>query len=167
MPWLLGAVLPLGIFHTRQGVLWWQRSALGAVLLPGAEQGISSGGSQQAWPLCSTAGPALREEAPQSNFHCEAKPIKHTQCAQGRWKLIVYLLFLLVFIPCLKPPRGSFTTVVRTHRMADFSLAEVLWIPQLSHRFPPSAAISNPSFSLLTMTSTLRVCSNLGQGSST
>lgn len=51
--------------------------------------------------------------------------------------------------------------------MAIFSLAERFWIPQLSHHFPPSAAVRNPSFSLPTMTPTLHVCSNLGQGITT
>lgn len=49
--------------------------------------------------------------------------------------------------------------------MANFSLAEGFGVLQFSHHFPPSAAVSNPSFSLPTMTSSLRVCSNLGQGS--
>lgn len=65
------------------------------------------------------------------------------------------------------PSGFFFTTVVRTRGMANFSLAEGFWIPQLCHHFSPSAAVSNPSFSLPTMTSTLCVCSNLGQGSTT
>ena len=120
MPWLLGVVPPLVIFHSSRGVVRWQHTALGATLLsrtqPPQEQWRGVGSAALPASLApaqkSLASPQCpgRKRLPGVVSSVKQNPLSilSGNSAWGRWNLTVFL-FPLVFNPCLKPPLGSFS----------------------------------------------------------
>lgn len=150
---------PCNFPQQQRSVLAHSTVLLGLSCSPGQSKDSALGAPSKPG-LCSRAWPAPREKLPRAIPTGKQSPSGTLSVPRGGGSSVSssFSFSFLVSSPLWVP----FHHHGQDPWVANFSLAEGFWIPQLSHPFPPAAAVSNPSFSLPTMTSSPPVCSNLG-----